>query len=69
MQDPNPLVGGGGLATLRAAGVEVALMDGPEAEGCLEINAEFMERMRGTAAKAAAEQAAAAAEQAAAAAA
>lgn len=43
--DPNPLVAGGGLATLRDAGVEVEVMDGPEREACYEINRDFMERM------------------------
>jgi diaminohydroxyphosphoribosylaminopyrimidine deaminase/5-amino-6-(5-phosphoribosylamino)uracil reductase len=41
--DPNPLVDGGGVATLRAAGVEVEV--GCEEGACRSINAEFMERM------------------------
>lgn len=46
--DPNPLVGGGGLATLRAAGIQVLLgCEEAEAEG---LNPEFMARMRAAAA-------------------
>ena len=41
--DPNPLVGGAGIVTLRKAGIEV--LPGVEAEACYEINREFMERM------------------------
>lgn len=41
--DPNPLVDGGGVATLRAAGIEVDV--GCEEEACYDINREFMERM------------------------
>lgn len=49
--DPNPLVaGGGGLAALRAAGVEVALVGGEEGRLCLELNPEFMARMEAEAA-------------------
>lgn len=49
--DPNPLVGGQGVATLRAAGIAVAV--GCEEEACASLNAEFMERMRREAAAAA----------------
>jgi diaminohydroxyphosphoribosylaminopyrimidine deaminase / 5-amino-6-(5-phosphoribosylamino)uracil reductase len=41
--DPNPLVNGGGVATLRAAGIEVLV--GCKEAACREINTEFMERM------------------------
>lgn len=44
--DPNPLVASEGIATLERAGIEVTIMDGPEAEACYEINADFMERMK-----------------------
>ena len=44
--DPNPLVDGGGVATLRAAGVEVDV--GCEEEACFDINREFMERIQST---------------------
>lgn len=53
--DPNPLVGGCGVATLRAAGIPVAV--GCEEAACYQLNAEFMARME---AQAAADQAAAA---------
>lgn len=42
--DPNPLVGGQGVATLRAAGVPVAVSC--EEAACSQLNAEFMARMR-----------------------
>lgn len=42
--DPNPLVGGGGIATLRAAGIAVAV--GCEEDACKQLNPEFMARMR-----------------------
>lgn len=41
--DPNPLVNGGGVATLRRAGIEVDV--GCEEDSCFSINKEFMERM------------------------
>lgn len=41
--DPNPLVDGGGLDTLRAAGIEVHV--GCEEAACYDINREFMERI------------------------
>lgn len=43
--DPNPLVDGGGVATLRAAGIDVEVEC--EEEACYEINAEFMQRIAG----------------------
>jgi pyrimidine deaminase RibD-like protein len=43
--DPNPLVNSSGLATLRKAGIQVAVMDGEEREACYRLNAEFMQRM------------------------
>ncbi|GAB4817819.1 hypothetical protein N2152v2_004865 [Parachlorella kessleri] len=43
--DPNPLVGGNGIKTCQAAGIEVAV--GCEEEACYEINREFMQRMGG----------------------
>ena len=49
--DPNPLVGGGGIETLRKAGIAVAV--GCEEEACKALNPEFMARM---AAQAAAQQ-------------
>ena len=58
--DPNPLVDGGGVSLLRAAGVEVAAIDGAEAEEAAGLNPEFMRRMREGAATAAAASAAAA---------
>jgi diaminohydroxyphosphoribosylaminopyrimidine deaminase/5-amino-6-(5-phosphoribosylamino)uracil reductase len=42
--DPNPLVDGGGVATLKKAGIEVDV--GCEEEMCYEINKDFMERMK-----------------------
>jgi diaminohydroxyphosphoribosylaminopyrimidine deaminase/5-amino-6-(5-phosphoribosylamino)uracil reductase len=45
MPDPNPLVSGGGLARLRAAGIEVE--DGVLAEDCRELNAPFARYMAG----------------------
>jgi diaminohydroxyphosphoribosylaminopyrimidine deaminase/5-amino-6-(5-phosphoribosylamino)uracil reductase len=41
--DPNPLVGGRGIARLRAAGVEVVV--GVEAEACYQINEAFIHRI------------------------
>ena len=43
--DPNPLVAAAGIATLQAAGIEVALMDGAENARAREINADFFARM------------------------
>ena len=54
--DPNPLVGGAGIATLRKAAVEV--VEGVEAAACQDINRGWMERMRAAAAAAAAADAA-----------
>ena len=42
--DPNPLVGGQGIQTLRNAGIQVDV--GCLPEECWEINKEFMERMQ-----------------------
>jgi pyrimidine deaminase RibD-like protein len=44
--DPNPLVDGGGVSLLRAAGIEVVAIDGAEAEEAAGLNPEFMKRMR-----------------------
>ncbi|WP_414526477.1 bifunctional diaminohydroxyphosphoribosylaminopyrimidine deaminase/5-amino-6-(5-phosphoribosylamino)uracil reductase RibD [Nodularia chucula] len=41
--DPNPLVAGGGIARLRAAGVEVIV--GVEAEACYQLNEAFIYRI------------------------
>jgi diaminohydroxyphosphoribosylaminopyrimidine deaminase / 5-amino-6-(5-phosphoribosylamino)uracil reductase len=43
MVDPNPLVAGGGIARLRAAGVEVVV--GVEAEACQQLNEGFVHRI------------------------
>ncbi len=43
MVDPNPLVAGGGIATLQAAGIEV--VTGVEAEACRELNEGFIHRI------------------------
>ncbi len=43
--DPNPLVASSGLATLRSAGITVAVMDGDERQSCYDLNLEFMARM------------------------
>ncbi len=43
MVDPNPLVAGGGIARLRAAGVEVLV--GVEAEACHQLNEAFVHRI------------------------
>ncbi|KAG2430517.1 hypothetical protein HXX76_010040 [Chlamydomonas incerta] len=51
--DPNPLVAAEGIATLEKAGIQVAIMDGPEREACYELNRDFMERMKLEAAQAA----------------
>jgi diaminohydroxyphosphoribosylaminopyrimidine deaminase / 5-amino-6-(5-phosphoribosylamino)uracil reductase len=44
MVDPNPLVDGGGIAQLRAAGIEV--ITGVETAACEELNEAFIHRMR-----------------------
>lgn len=51
--DPNPLVAAAGLATLRAAGIAVALIGGAEEAECYALNEEFMARMQQQAAAAA----------------
>jgi diaminohydroxyphosphoribosylaminopyrimidine deaminase/5-amino-6-(5-phosphoribosylamino)uracil reductase len=43
MVDPNPLVGGGGIAKLRAAGIEVIV--GVEEEACRQLNEGFIHRI------------------------
>jgi diaminohydroxyphosphoribosylaminopyrimidine deaminase/5-amino-6-(5-phosphoribosylamino)uracil reductase len=43
--DPNPLVGGAGIRTLEAAGVQVDLVGGDEEAECYAMNKDFMERM------------------------
>ncbi|MCC5635635.1 bifunctional diaminohydroxyphosphoribosylaminopyrimidine deaminase/5-amino-6-(5-phosphoribosylamino)uracil reductase RibD [Nostoc sp. CHAB 5844] len=43
MVDPNPLVAGGGIARLRAAGVEVLV--GIETEACQQLNEAFVHRI------------------------
>ncbi|TBR59545.1 bifunctional diaminohydroxyphosphoribosylaminopyrimidine deaminase/5-amino-6-(5-phosphoribosylamino)uracil reductase RibD [Mastigocladus laminosus UU774] len=43
MVDPNPLVGGGGIAKLRAAGIEVIV--GVEEEACRRLNEGFIHRI------------------------
>lgn len=43
--DPNPLVAAAGIATLQAAGIEVALMDGAENQRAKDINKDFLARM------------------------
>lgn len=50
--DPNPLVAAAGIATLQAAGIEVALVGGEEEQQCYSINEEFMARMKQQAAAA-----------------
>lgn len=48
--DPNPLVGGKGIATLLDAGIEVELVGGQEETSCYEMNKDFMLRMQAEAA-------------------
>lgn len=45
--DPNPLVGGMGIQTLERAGIVVELVGGEEERAAYDLNAEFMERMKG----------------------
>ncbi|KAK3239894.1 hypothetical protein CYMTET_50214 [Cymbomonas tetramitiformis] len=54
MVDPDPRVSGGGLDTLRKAGIEVVQVGGHEEQACKDLNVEFIERV--LAAKAAEEQ-------------
>jgi pyrimidine deaminase RibD-like protein len=51
--DPNPLVAAAGIATLEAAGIQVALIGGEEEQQCYDINQDFMARMKQQAAAAA----------------
>ena len=44
--DPNPLVGGAGIATCERAGIEVAKIGGEEEGECYALNEDFMERMK-----------------------
>ena len=44
--DPNPLVGGAGIATCERAGIEVAKIGGEEEAECYALNEDFMERMK-----------------------
>ncbi|HYN61553.1 MAG TPA: bifunctional diaminohydroxyphosphoribosylaminopyrimidine deaminase/5-amino-6-(5-phosphoribosylamino)uracil reductase RibD, partial [Rubrivivax sp.] len=44
--DPNPLVGGEGIARLRAAGVTVDLAEGDLAQAARELNIGFFSRMQ-----------------------
>ena len=44
--DPNPLVGGAGIQTLKQAGIEVDMIGGKEEQAAYDLNKEFMERMR-----------------------
>lgn len=52
--DPNPLVASEGIATLRRAGIAVAVMDGAEREEAYQLNADFMARMQEEATRSAA---------------
>ncbi len=45
--DPNPLVGGSGIQTLEAAGIDVEVIGGKEEQDCYEINEDFMKMMEG----------------------
>mmetsp|Transcript_8025 Transcript_8025/g.20627 ORF Transcript_8025/g.20627 Transcript_8025/m.20627 type:complete len:81 (-) Transcript_8025:607-849(-) len=47
--DPNPLVGGAGIKTLEAAGIEAELIGGEEETRCYQMNEEFMENMKNSA--------------------
>ena len=49
MGDPNPLVNNAGVETLLKAGIEVVFIGGQVERECYDINAEFMERMKGSA--------------------
>ena len=44
--DPNPLVGGSGMATLQQAGIGVDMVGCAEERECFEINRQFMEEMQ-----------------------
>ncbi len=44
--DPNPLVGGAGIKTLQAAGIEAELVGGAEEENAYSLNLDFMEQMK-----------------------
>ena len=46
VQDPNPLVGGAGIETLKKAGIAVARIGGQEEQDCYALNEAFMERMK-----------------------
>lgn len=44
--DPNPLVGGSGIETLKRAGIEVEMVGGEEEQAAYDLNKDFMERMK-----------------------